>query len=87
MWFDIDRVKLKPRRLDEWEEVCGTLESIDKLEHELHLTFAFRQIITIESPSELFKRLVNLQGKKIGLLCIGNNQYKIKKFKEAIAEA
>lgn len=77
----------RPYILGPMEEACGILESIHKLEQELRLTFAFRQIIAIELSSRLFKQLVSLQGQKIGLLYIGNNQYKIRKFNQVIAEA
>jgi hypothetical protein len=87
VWFDTNRLKVKPGRLEEWEEVCGTLESINKLQGELHLTFVFRQVITIEFSSELFNTLSSLTDKKVALLCIGNNQYRIRKFSGVIAEA
>ena len=68
----------KIRRLEDCEEAVGLLHKVQRCDQEILLTFMHRQTVRIDFSPKLFEELLELQGRDVAILCLGNNIYKFR---------
>ncbi|MEM2760923.1 MAG: hypothetical protein QXU32_10965 [Nitrososphaerales archaeon] len=68
-----DTGKSQARRLEEYEEVLGIPDKVEKRKGALLVTFLHRETLTIDFSPTLFKQLLDSRGEKIAILCLGND--------------
>lgn len=57
--------------MEEYEEVLGILDRVEKRKDFLLVTLLHRETLRIDFSPTLFKQLLDSRGEKIAILCLG----------------